>query len=85
MLGEIAVYPDEENGGLFVDLIAHCIKDHEEEPDRMIVLFAASKSRIMNASALEIERVGQHLTKVVETSLKGLKFEGGNEERSELQ
>ena len=62
---DIKVTQNEANGDISVDLIAHLIRSNEEEPDKMVISYAASVSTIKNASLQAQEKACQLMQRLV--------------------
>ena len=58
------------------------MKTDEEEPDKMIVNYAASKSLIKNPSQQQSGKAFELLQRIIETTLRGMKMAGGDEEKT---
>ena len=82
---DIKVSQDEESGNIAIDLIAHWIQSNEDEPDKMLVNYAAAKSTIKNASLQYKEKSCTLIQRIVSTTLKGMHMPGGQQELAVVQ
>ena len=82
---DIKVSKNEENGDIVIDLVAHFMKTDENDQDRMNISYAAAKSTIKNATIQQQEKASQLMFKIIQSSLKGMKMPGGEEELAAIQ
>ena len=61
------------------------MKTDENDQDRMNISYAAAKSTIKNATIQQQEKASQLMFKIIQSSLKGMKMPGGEEELAAIQ
>ena len=69
---DIKLNRDEENDSIVIDLLANWMRTDQENPDRMAVSYAASKSAITRPHREHIEKMNKHLETIVKNTIKSL-------------
>ena len=71
---DIKLYRDEENGNIVIDLLANWMRSDQEEPDRMAISYAASKSAITLPHPEHEAKMNKHLETNIKNTTKSLKM-----------
>ena len=73
---DITVSQDGAGGDIAIDVLAHWIQSNEEEPDKMLVHYAAAVSTIKNATIQNQDKCKVLMQRIMTTTMKGLKLSG---------
>ena len=66
-------------------MLVNIVMTDENEPDKINVSYAACKSTIKNPSVEQQEKVYEFLLRILQTSLRGMKMPGGEQELAQIQ
>ena len=81
---DIKVVRDNDSGDIVVDMVVHFIMTDENENDKLNFSYATCNSTIKNASIEQQEKACELMHRIIESSLKGMKMENGDEQRAQI-
>ena len=79
---DIKVVRDNDSGDIIVDMVVHFIMTDENENDKLNFSYASCNSNIKNATIEQQEKACELMHRIIESSLKGMKMENGDEQRA---
>ena len=82
---EIKLIPDEENKTIVIDLLVNWMRSDEEEPDKMSIHYAASKSVIKLPHPEHEAKMHQLLERHVNSTIKKLRMPNDKSELAQIE
>ena len=79
---DIKVVRDNDSGDIIIDMVVHFIMSDENENNKLNFSYASCNSTIKNASIEQQEKACELMHRIIESSLKGMKMENGEEQRA---
>ena len=81
---DIRVVRDKDSGDIVVDMVVHFLMTDENENDKLNFSYASCNSTIKNATLEQQEKACELMHRIIESSLKGMKMENGEEQRAQI-